>query len=122
MPSPATLNAFVAEVQAGRFIEAMQAYYAEGATMRENLAPPRVGLANLIEHERRSLTRSTSVIGRLVGPVLHQGDYVAAQWHWTFTGVDGKVRTLEEVAWQRWEGERIVEERFFYDPAQMAAA
>ena len=25
---------------------------------------------------------------------------------------------LEELAWQRWEGERIAEERFFYDPRQ----
>ena len=120
MPSPATLKAFIAQVEAGHFVEAMEAYYADHATMRENLAPPRVGLANLIEHERKSLTRSRSVTGRLVGPALHDGDHVAAQWLWTFTAVDGKVRTLEEVAWQRWEGERIVEERFFYDPSQMA--
>ncbi len=119
MPSPATLKAFIAEVEAGRFVEAMEAYYADHATMRENLAPPRVGLARLIEHERQSLTRSHAVVGRLVGPVLHDGDTVAAQWHWTFDGRDGKTRTLEEVAWQRWEGERIVEERFFYDPSQM---
>jgi hypothetical protein len=25
---------------------------------------------------------------------------------------------MEELAWQRWEGERIAEETFFYDPAQ----
>jgi hypothetical protein len=25
---------------------------------------------------------------------------------------------MEELAYQRWEGERIVEEQFFYDPAQ----
>lgn len=120
MPSPTTVAAFIAEVEAGRFIEAMEVFYADNATMRENLAPPRVGLPALIEHERKSLTRSRSVVGRLVGPVLHHGDYLAAQWHWTFTGPDGTARSLEEVAWQRWEDERIVEERFFYDPAQMA--
>ena len=27
---------------------------------------------------------------------------------------------MEELAWQRWEGERIAEEQFFYDPAQLA--
>jgi hypothetical protein len=26
---------------------------------------------------------------------------------------------MEELAYQRWEGERIAEERFFYDPAQL---
>jgi hypothetical protein len=25
---------------------------------------------------------------------------------------------MEELAYQRWEGERIAEEKFFYDPAQ----
>jgi hypothetical protein len=25
---------------------------------------------------------------------------------------------MEELAYQRWEGERIAEETFFYDPAQ----
>jgi hypothetical protein len=26
---------------------------------------------------------------------------------------------MEEVAWQTWRGEQLVEERFFYDPQQM---
>jgi hypothetical protein len=25
---------------------------------------------------------------------------------------------MEELAYQRWEGERVAEEQFFYDPAQ----
>jgi hypothetical protein len=28
---------------------------------------------------------------------------------------------MEELAYQRWEGDRIAEECFFYDPAQLAA-
>ena len=32
----------------------------------------------------------------------------------------GTVTRLEELAWQRWEGERIAQEQFFYDPAQRA--
>jgi len=27
---------------------------------------------------------------------------------------------MEELACQRWEGERVVAEQFFYDPAQLA--
>ena len=27
-------------------------------------------------------------------------------------------RWIEELAYQRWEGERIVQEQFFYDPKQ----
>jgi hypothetical protein len=29
---------------------------------------------------------------------------------------------LDEVALQRWNGERIVEEQFYYDPAQLKSA
>ena len=29
---------------------------------------------------------------------------------------------MEELAYQRWEGERIAEEQFFYDPAQLVPA
>ena len=29
-----------------------------------------------------------------------------------------KDRVVEELAWQRWQGEQIAHEQFFYDPAQ----
>ena len=31
---------------------------------------------------------------------------------------DGTFSHLEELAWQRWAGERIAQETFFYDPVQ----
>ena len=39
--------------------------------------------------------------------------------HADFTGKDGRRMHMKELAWQRWEGERIAQEEFFYDPAQM---
>jgi hypothetical protein len=35
------------------------------------------------------------------------------------TGRDGKARTLDELALQSWDGDRIARERFFYDPVQI---
>ena len=35
-----------------------------------------------------------------------------------FEWLDGTVTHMEEPAYQRWEGERIAAETFFYDPAQ----
>ena len=35
------------------------------------------------------------------------------------TGSDGKKRLLDELALQKWSGDRIVEEQFYYDPAQL---
>jgi len=29
------------------------------------------------------------------------------------------VTRIEELAWQRWEGEHIAEETFFYDPVRL---
>ena len=55
-----------------------------------------------------------------LGPLLLDGDHSAICWRVEFTGKDGKVRSMEEVAWQTWRGEELVEERFFYDPQQMA--
>ncbi len=42
---------------------------------------------------------------------------------WIFDYVDGKGRAVhfEELAYQRWAGDRIAEERFFYDPGQFTA-
>ena len=36
-----------------------------------------------------------------------------------FNSHDGGSTTMEELAYQRREGERIARESFFYDPAQM---
>jgi ketosteroid isomerase-like protein len=40
--------------------------------------------------------------------------------HWTFvfTRIDGRSFRMEELALQRWRGDRVAEERFFYDPEQ----
>ena len=49
-----------------------------------------------------------------------EGDHVVIRWRFRFEWLDGSETRLEELAWQRWEGERIAEEIFFYDPAQLA--
>ena len=54
----------------------------------------------------------------LEGPLI-DGDRVAISWRFTFTPAEGEPRAMEEVALQRWAGERIAEERFFYDPRQL---
>jgi hypothetical protein len=120
MPSTETLERFVARVESNAHVEAIEEFYTEGATMRENMAPPRVGRATLMAQERATLARVRSVQSRCVRPVLVNGDTVVVRWIVRYEGLDGRVRELEELAWQRWEGERIAEEQFFYDPAQFA--
>jgi len=50
--------------------------------------------------------------------VFVNGDRVVIRWIFEFKYLTGKAARLEELAYQRWEGERIAEEKFFYDPAQ----
>jgi hypothetical protein len=119
MPTRPTLDRFVDTVLAGDFIGAIESFYLEGASMRENLDAPRVGRDVLVEGERRVMSGFKSIVAELAGPVLANGDRVAIPWRFAFTGADGAVRTLQEIAWQRWEGERIAEETFFYDPRQL---
>lgn len=119
MPSPDTLKRFVAMVERGAFLEAIEAFYAPAATMQENFSPPRVGKATLLANERKVLVGTRTVTSQCVGPVLVNGDVVVIRWVFHFTGNDGRVLRIEELAYQRWEGEQIVQEQFFYDPAQM---
>jgi hypothetical protein len=53
-----------------------------------------------------------------VRPVFVDGDRVVIRWIFEFEWRDGTYTRMEELAYQRWEGECIAEEQFFYDPAQ----
>ena len=118
MPSPATLERFVARVESNAHVEAIQEFYTEGASMQENMAPPRVGRDTLVAHEAAALARAKSVRSTCVRPVFTNGDHVVIRWIFEFTWKDGSVGRIEELAYQRWEGDRIAQEQFFYDPKQ----
>lgn len=120
MPTQDTLERFIARVEANAHVEAVEEFYAENSTMRENLAAPRVGRAAHAANERRIMALAKSVESRCIRPVLVNGDHVVVRWVFRFEWQDGSVTRMEELAWQRWEGERIAEEQFFYDPAQRA--
>jgi hypothetical protein len=118
MPSPETLERFIARVEENAHAQAIEEFYTEGSTMRENLEPPRVGRDAHVANERRVLARARSVRSTCVRPVFVNGDHVVIRWIFRFEWGDGSVTEMEELAWQRWEGERLAEEQFFYDPAQ----
>jgi hypothetical protein len=119
MPSRSRVAEFVSYVEAGKYVEAISDFYAETAFMKENFAEPRVGRDNLIRHEQAVLAGLAQMRTERVGAVLVDGDHVTINWVFEMTGRDGKKRLLDEVALQKWSGERIVEEQFYYDPAQL---
>lgn len=121
MPSPDTLDRFIATVEAGRTVEAIEAFYAEQAAMQENLDPPRVGRTALIAHELRALSGVQGLEIRCIRPLFSAGDMVVLRWQISYCTRDGRAVHFEELAYQRWAGERIVHEQLFYDPGPLSA-
>jgi ketosteroid isomerase-like protein len=119
MPRRERVAALVALVEAGKFVEAIEQFYAEDATMQENNAAPRGPRDRLVAHER-GVMNSMERIEALPGSTYAvDGDVAVIRWIFVFTRKDGTGFRMEELAWQRWAGDRIVQERFFYDPAQL---
>lgn len=121
MPTPETIDRFIARVEANAHVEAIEEFYTADASMQENMGTPRVGRDTLVAHERKVLARAKSLTSTCVRPVFVSGDRVVVRWVFQFEWLDGSTTRMEELACQRWEGERIAEETFFYDPAQRVA-
>ncbi len=122
MPSALTLERFIARVEENAHDHAIEEFYTENSSMSENLQAPRVGRDAHLNNERRVLARARTVHSQCVRPVFVNGDHVVIRWIFRFEWKDGTVTRMEELAYQRWEGERIAEETFFYDPAQRIAS
>lgn len=120
MPTQETLERFIARVEQNAHAEACEEFYTEHSSMQENQEAPRIGRAAHVANERRVLGRARTVWSKCVRPVFVNGDHVVIRWIFRFEWLDGTVTQMEELAYQRWEGERIAEETFFYDPAQRA--
>ena len=119
MPTAETLEQFIALVERNAHVEAIEAFYAPNASMQENQSAPRRGRDNLMANERRVLAKAKAVTSACIRPVFVDGDRVVIRWVFRFEWLDGTFTRIEELAYQRWEGERIAEETFFYDPGQL---
>jgi hypothetical protein len=121
MPTPEVLEKFIARVESNDHVGAIEQFYAPHASMQENERPPRVGRANLMAVERDVLARMRSVRSQCVRPVFVNGDYAVIRWVFEFETLEGVRSRLDELAYQLWEGDRVVEEKFFYDANLLAA-
>jgi len=117
MPSRARVDAFIATIERGEFLEALAEFYAEDMTAQENGLPPRVGRAAQQANEEAALKRMRFDTIRVVSHLV-DGDRVAINYVFEMTTNDGQRLRMDEIAYQLWRGESIVHERYFYDPAQ----
>jgi ADP-dependent phosphofructokinase/glucokinase len=73
-----------------------------------------------VEREVAILAAMETVVTHPPDFVAIDGDRVAIHWVFEFRRKDGKVRVVDEIAMQRWEGDFIASERFFYDRGSAA--
>ncbi len=121
MPTLATLERFVARVEQNAHVEAIAEFYTPDAGMQENQGVPRRARDALMATEQKVMARASSLASQCVRPVFVSGERVVIRRIFNFQWRDGTSTRMEELAYQRWEGEQIAEEAFFYDPAQRAA-
>lgn len=118
MPAAQAVERFVQLVETGRGIEAIDLFYAEDVAVRENQAPARVGKAALLASETAAQAAISDPRARCVRPILVADDIVVIRWIFDYRDRQGRAVHFEELAYQRWVGDTIQEEQFFYDPAQ----
>jgi len=121
MPTQERVQAFVAMVEAGEYVEAIRQFYTEDATMQENLGTTRTGRDALAAHEEAVVKDVRSITTRPGSTYAIDGDRVIVRWVFDIEQADGKKFVLDELAYQTWRGDRIAQERFYYDPAQRKA-
>ncbi|WP_404559175.1 nuclear transport factor 2 family protein [Bradyrhizobium niftali] len=119
MPSREIVEAFAKRLEDGDFVGAIEHFYAPDAATYENNAAPTVGREKLAAKERGVLAATKEVKAVRIGSSLIEGDTVATRWRFSFTSAEGVIRTLDEIAWQTWQADQLIEERFYYDPKQL---
>ncbi len=119
MPSKEIVEQFIARVEENEHDKAIEEYYAINASMQENNSAPKVGRELLVTNEKHVLSKVQSMSSKCIQPVFINGDTVVIRWVFVFNWKNGTTTKIEEVAYQHWEKEQILEEKFFYDPKQM---
>lgn len=122
MPTKQRVQEFVSYVEQGKFLEAMEEFYADEIEMQENLKPPTVGKKANLERERAFVAWIAELRESRADTVLVDGDQVVIRWQSEYIGTDGSHLRYDQLTHQQWRGDKIVRERFVYDPATLPVA
>jgi len=103
-------------IQQGRIMEAMREFYADDVIMSENDGEATDGLRANLEREQ-AFVDNTEWYGLELKDVIVDGDTAAVRWWMDFHNTQyGQRLAFTQVAYQRWQDGKIVEERFYYTP------
>jgi hypothetical protein len=116
LPEISVVSAFVARVEAGDYVGAIEDYYDCDACTQENEAIPKVGRDAIILAERTFMETMRSIVAERLAPPLIGSEHVAIRWRFKLSPPKGAIIVLDEIAFQTWRGDRIISEKFFFDP------
>ena len=101
-------------IRQGRIMDAMKEFYADEVVMTEPAYGDTVGLAANLEREQ-AFVDSVKAFKSFETPAVAVGEGVSTYENaMSWTTVDGQDIAVEQVAVQKWEGGKIVHERFYY--------
>ena len=120
-PSTARVRSFIRRVEQRDFVGAIVHFYHEDAEMQENMGPIRKGREALLANEMDILIRYGKIPGCRAESFAINGRQVFINWVIELNIPGAGRRTLNEVAMQDWEADRIIRERFYYDPGLLKA-
>jgi hypothetical protein len=118
MPKLETIEQFIEMVESNEHDKAIEKFYTIDASMQENQSEPRTGRDFLADNEKNTLLKVKSLVSKCIRPYFINGDHVVIQWFFRFEWKNGTISEIEEIAYQKWQGELIKTEKFFYDPKQ----
>lgn len=102
----------------GKSLEALDAYYHEHVVVQDGNSPVRNGK----EAQRKAVQEWYGMVKEMhgggVGAITSdETNGITTVESWTeVTMQDGTRTKMEEVAVQKWEGDKIIHERFYYNP------
>ncbi|MFZ5890738.1 MAG: hypothetical protein ACOY0T_06770 [Myxococcota bacterium] len=111
------LRAFCALLERGETLAAIERFYANDVCVFENRELARAGREQCLAYERAALERVKSrprfKLHRTAADEANQVAFI--EYTVRFVSASGRPMRLEEVAVQSWEGDHIVNERFYYE-------
>jgi hypothetical protein len=108
---------FCALLECGETVSAIEQYYGTDVCVFENRELARAGRAQCIAHEREALLRLREAPRfKLQRSAINEATQVAfLEYTVRFVSASGRPMRLEQVSVQSWEGDRISNERFYYE-------
>lgn len=103
-------------ISEGKLLEAFDQYYDERVSMQENEAEPRVGKEANRKAEEVFVNGITKINKIEILGVAIGENFSVLEYHMDVEHKDYGRINKNQVAVQRWENNKIISEKFYYDP------